>query len=259
MILAILQARTSSSRLAEKVLKSVLGRPMLSMQIERILHSKRINRFVVATSTEASDEKIERLCNEMNIECFRGSLDDVLDRFYRAALQCKAEHIIRLTGDCPVTDPIIIDDVISFYLNGQYDYVSNALEPTFPDGLDVEVFSFSALEEAWKQAVLHSERENVTLFINTRPGRFRIGSYKNNMDLSHLRWTVDEPEDFQLITEIFESLYPVKKIFVMNDILDLLKEKPWLKTINDMHIRNQGLRKSLSEDNLYMRRTKEEI
>jgi len=249
-ILAILQARTSSTRLPGKVLKPILDRPMLALQIERILQSKKIDKLIVATSTDPTDNPIETLCHGINIPCFRGSLDDVLDRFYKAALVFHPEHIVRLTGDCPVIDPDIIDEVIDFYLNGEYDYVSNAIEPTFPDGLDTEILRFSALEEAWKEARLPSQREHVTSFINTQPDRYCIGSYKYHKDLSHHRWTVDEPEDFELIRLIYEALYSIKPSFRMNDILNLLDQNPdWVK-INDRFKRNEGMEKSLKEDRM---------
>ncbi|MGB9855722.1 MAG: aminotransferase class III-fold pyridoxal phosphate-dependent enzyme [Caldisericum exile] len=247
-ILAILQARVSSTRLPGKVLKPILGKPMLALQIERILQSKKIEKLVVATSSDASDDKIEDLCNELKLPCFRGKLDDVLDRFYQASLIWQPEHIVRLTGDCPLIDPDIIDQLILFYLDGDYDYVSNALEPTFPDGLDVEIFRYFALEEAWKEAKLPSQREHVTPFINSHPDKFKIANFKNHIDLSHHRWTVDEPEDFELIKIIYEKLYPHNPNFRMSDILKFLENHPELIDLNKKFKRNEGYEKSLKED-----------
>lgn len=247
-ILAILQARVSSSRLPGKVLKPIMGRPMLALQIERVLQAKKIDQLIIATSTDPSDDELETLCREINAPCYRGSLNDVLDRFYQAAQIWKPTHIVRLTGDCPLIDPEVIDDVITFYLNGDYDYASNAVEPTFPDGLDVEIFRFSVLEGAWKEACLPSQREHVTPFIHQQPDRYRIGHYKNTEDLSHLRWTVDEQEDFNLINKIYEELYPVKPNFRMADILNLFQQKPEWPTINKQFERNEGFIKSLHED-----------
>ncbi|MBI4685898.1 MAG: glycosyltransferase family protein [Nitrospirae bacterium] len=255
MTLAILQARTSSTRLPEKVLKPILGRPMLSLEIERILKSRRIDKLIVATSSDLPDERIEGLCNSMGINCFRGSLDDVLDRFYNAALLYKPDHIVRITGDCPLIDPYIIDTVIEFYINGGFDYVSNALQPTFPDGMDVEVFAFTALATAWREASLPSHREHVTPFINQQCDRFKVGNFENAVDLSFLRWTVDEPEDFQLVTQIFEALYSNGKIFTMKDILEYIEKRPELKTMNAMHVRNEGFQKSLREDRMFTQDT----
>jgi glutamate-1-semialdehyde 2,1-aminomutase len=247
-ILAILQARVLSSRLPEKVLKPVLGKPMLARQIERVIRSKRIDQLVVATSTDATDDAIEALCLRINIPCFRGSLNDVLDRYYRAAKIWQPHHVVRLTGDCPLADPEIIDAVIDRCLAGSYDYVSNALQPTFPDGLDAEVFLFSVLEQAWKEATLPSQREHVTPFIHQQPERFFIGHYRNTEDLSHLRWTVDEPEDFDLVTRIYEALYLVNPEFRMHDVMSLLQQRPELAAINQEIERNEGLGKSLNED-----------
>lgn len=252
MTLAILQARTSSTRLPGKVLLPLFGVPMLLRQIERIRRAKLIDRLVVATSSDASDDQILAVCHEAGIECYRGDLDDVLDRFYQAASASMPKHIVRLTGDCPLTDPNVIDQVIAFYLAGGYDYASNAIEPTFPDGLDVEVFSFASLQQAWQEARLLSQREHVTPFIHQQPQRFRIGHYKNSVDLSYLRWTVDEEQDFVLVSKIYEALYPAKPDFTTNDILNLLERQPELKNINIQLRRNEGYQKSLANDAAFM-------
>jgi glutamate-1-semialdehyde 2,1-aminomutase len=246
--LAILQARFSSTRLPGKVLKHIMGKPMLMLQIERVLQSKMIDQLTVATSTDATDDTIEKLCLQIKIPCFRGSLNDVLDRFYQAALPWESTHIVRLTGDCPLIDPDVIDSVVQFYLLNGYDYISNTLQPTFPDGLDVEIFRYSILEQAWQEAALPSQREHVTPFIYSQPDRFRIANYAHNKDLSHFRWTVDEPEDFELVAKIYEELYPMNPDFRMNDILRLLEKKPELLKLNKKYKRNEGMKKSLEED-----------
>jgi spore coat polysaccharide biosynthesis protein SpsF len=246
-ILAVLQARMSSSRLPGKVLKPLLGRPMLARQIERVKRSVLIDRLLVATSAAAEDAAIEQLCAEMRVDCYRGSLDDVLDRFYRAAQACNPAYIVRLTGDCPLADPELIDAVIRFCVDGGYDYVSNALQPTFPDGLDTEVLRFSCLAEAWREARLPSEREHVTPFIYNNPGRFRIGSFTNQVDYSHLRWTVDEPEDFNLVEKIYTALYPGNPRFSSQEILALIERNPGIVT-NAAIERNEGYARSLHKD-----------
>lgn len=248
MILAILQARVSSSRLPGKVLKPLLGVPMLLRQIERLKKSRKIDRLLVATSTEPSDDPIEKLCEENGIACYRGSLNDVLDRFYQAARGFDPEHVVRLTADCPLTDAKLIDDVIGFYLDGGFDYASNAIQATYPDGLDMEVFSFSCLERAWREAALPSQREHVTPFIHQQPHLFKIGHYKNSSDLSHLRWTVDEPKDFELVTMVYEALYPKNPDFSTQDILQLLDQRPELAHWNTAYQRNEGYQKSLEAD-----------
>ena len=250
MILGVLQARVSSTRLPGKVLMPILGEPMLLRQIERVRRATRIGRLLVATSSDPSDDAIEKLCRDNEVSLFRGSLDDVLDRFYRAAIPIAPDHVVRLTGDCPLADPELIDQVISFYLDGGFDYASNVVVPTFPDGLDVEVFRFSCLEQAWKEADLPSQREHVTPFIHRQPGRFRIGSFRGEKDLSGLRWTVDGPEDFELVTEIYASLYPGNRAFTTKDIFDLLGMRPELATLNACYGRNEGMNKSLAEDRL---------
>lgn len=248
MILGILQARVSSSRLPGKVLKPLLGVPMLLRQLDRLRKVRKISRLLVATSIDSSDNLIEDLCEEQGISYFRGSLNDVLDRFYQVGRAYSPEHIVRLTADCPLADPSLIDDVINFYVDGNFDYVSNCGQATFPDGLDVEVFRFSCLELAWQEATLPSQREHVTPFIYQQPSRFNLGDYKSPINLSHLRWTVDEPKDFELVTKIYESLYPINPDFATQDILNFLKMNPELINYNTLYQRNEGLKKSLLAD-----------
>jgi len=248
MILVIVQARVSSSRLPGKVIRPLLGKPMILRQIERLKRIKQLDKLILATSTDPSDDRLAEVCVRDGIECFRGNLDDVLDRFYQAALQYRPDYIVRLTGDCPLADPELIDEVISFTLKGSYDYGCNCLEPTYPDGLDVEMFRFSCLETAWKEATLPSQRQHVTPFIIQQTDRFRIACMKNDIDLSSLRWTVDELADFDLITLIYEALYSGIPEFVTVDILNLLKERPYLQKLNSAINRNEGYAASLLED-----------
>ncbi|MFO0795674.1 MAG: glycosyltransferase family protein [Candidatus Brocadiaceae bacterium] len=252
MILAILQARVSSTRLPGKVLKPILDKPMMLRQIERIKRATLIDYLIIATSTDITDNPIERLCKENDLPFFRGSLKDVLDRFYQASMIYHPDHIIRLTGDCPLADPELIDTIVAFHRKNNFDYTSNTIEQTYPDGLDVEVFRFSCLCDAWKEAVLPSQREHVTPFIYQHPERFRIGSFKNTIDLSALRWTVDESLDFELVTKIYETLYPGKPDFSTKDILGFLEGHQELKTYNTHYIRNAGYQKSLREDALVL-------
>lgn len=262
MILAILQARFSSTRLPGKVLKTILGRPMLSLQIERVQRCKRIDQLLVATSEDVSDNGIEELCHDIKVPCFRGSLNDVLDRFYNAASLYRPEyperpeHIVRLTGDCPLTDPLLIDQMIDFYLEGNFDYATNTIEPTFPDGLDVEIFRYKILEEAAREAILPSHREHVTPFMSSQPHRFKIGNLKNSTNLSHLRWTVDEPEDFEFVSHIYKTLYKKIPEFSTQDILNLLSQQPDLLQYNNSFIRNEGVLKSLKADEKFINQNK---
>lgn len=248
MILAILQARVSSTRLPGKVLRPLLGEPMLARQIERLRRCRRIDRLVVATSDQPDDDAIAQLCVGLAIGCARGSLNDVLERFHAASSPYNAEHIVRLTGDCPLADPSVIDACVDFHLAGDFDYTTNALEPSFPDGLDVEVFRARCLDEAWHEATLPSQREHVTPFLYTHPERYRIGHFRGDAELSHLRWTVDEPVDFALVETIFGELYPANPAFTTADILALLARRPELTTLNIGIDRNEGYAKSLAAD-----------
>ena len=248
MILAIIQARSSSKRLPGKVLLPILGRPMLALQVERVARAELPDKVIVATSTEPSDDAIAVMCRDIGVGCFRGSLDDVLERFYRAAEHFGADHIVRLTGDCPLSDPAIIDAVVRLHLAGGYDYTSNVTPPTFPDGLDVEVVVAEALVQAHHEACRASDREHVTVWIREHSCPARCGSFAHSPDLSELRWTVDMSEDFDFAREVFERLYPQNPRFNMDDVLALLAVRPDLKAINSGSRRNEALAKSLHDE-----------
>lgn len=252
MILAIIQARMSSKRLPGKVLKPVMGRPLLSLQIERIKKSKLIDKIVIATSSSAEDQHLEKFCQENKIICFRGPLDNVLERFYLCAKKFNPNHIIRLTGDCPLIHSNFINDIIKFHQQGNYDYSSNSLEPTLPDGLDIEIMSFSTLQQTYKHATLPSELEHVTPFIYNHPKQFRIGYLTYPRNYSNLRWTVDEPEDFEVIKNIFENLYNKNNNFGFDEILNFFENHPNLQKKNQSFARNEGYFKSLERDKKIM-------
>lgn len=252
MILAILQARTSSRRLPRKVLLDVLGQPMLLRQLERVGRAKRIDGVVVATSTDPSDDEIESLCSANGIRCERGSLEDVLDRFYRAVATARPSHVVRLTGDCPLTDPAIIDAVVEHHLREGADYTTNALPPTFPDGLDVEVMKFGALERAWREASAGAEREHVTPYLYRHPELFHLASFGSGRDLSQLRWTVDEPRDYMFISRVYEALYARNPEFGIEEILGLLRDHPEIAGENQP-VRNEGFLLSQKKDQLAAR------
>jgi len=246
--LIILQARTSSSRLPNKVLLPILAKPMLSHQIARLAKVKIPHQLIVATSDEASDDSIELLCQQLKVNCFRGSLNDVLARYYQAAQANNpngiVKNIVRVTGDCPLIDSDIIDQVIALFLNSKVDYCSNCAPATLPDGLDVEVFTLAALEKAWQLAKKQSEREHVTPFIRSNPQLFTTENYYHSPDLSHYRWTVDEDVDFTLICKIYQLLYPTNPNFKLADIVTLIQQQPELTKINQNINRNEGLEKS---------------
>jgi spore coat polysaccharide biosynthesis protein SpsF (cytidylyltransferase family) len=254
-VVAILQARVSSSRLPAKVLLPILNKPMLLRQIERIQKSLLLDEIVIATSDTDSDNPIESLCLSENIAFYRGSLDNVLNRFINAADIYKADVIVRLTGDCPLTDPELIDKIVSEFLSSKLDYLSNCDPATFPDGLDVEVLSYNALKDASINATLPSQREHVTPYIRNNKDLFSIGNYKSIKNYSNFRWTVDEPEDFDLINKIYEYLYPIDSSFTTKDILSLFDSHPELHSINNRFNRNEGSLKSLDEDSKYQENT----
>ncbi|BEU86830.1 glycosyltransferase family protein [Selenomonas sp. TAMA-11512] len=246
MVLAILQARCSSRRLPNKALKSLLGRPMVLREMERLAQSRHIDRIVLATSTDESDDNLASTVESAGYAIYRGSLDDVLKRYYTCAETYGADHIVRVTGDCPLIDWCVVDDVIVRHLAEQNDYTYTT--ERFPDGLDTEVMTFAALKQAYREAKLPSEREHVTLYFRNNPECFRIGSFDSTEDYGDLRWTVDEPRDFAFVKAVYEQLYPANHDFTMQDILALLDEKPELLEINQGISRNEGLQKSLAED-----------
>lgn len=246
--LAILQARTSSSRFPGKVLKPLLGKPMLARQLERLRRVRRVDELLVATSMDPTDDALQALCESEDVPCFRGSLNDVLDRFYRAATARSPDHVVRLTGDCPLADPAVIDRIIEFYLQGGFDYASNALEPTFPDGLDAEVFRFACLDAAWREAKSPAQREHVTPFIYENPDRFSTGCYRNDTNLAHLRWTVDEPQDYEFVKQVYEALYPASPQFTMHDVLRFVAQHPEVSAVNRGIKRNEGLARALQRE-----------
>lgn len=249
-VLAIVQARVSSSRLPQKVLKKVLDKPLILHELERLDRSEMINQVVLATSSDMSDDALAVIVSPM-FYVYRGDLNDVLERYYKCAKKYNPKHIVRITGDCPVIDWRLTDEVIRLHLREKNDYTS--LSDWFPDGLDTEVFTFSALEKTYKEAKLPSEREHVTQYMRKNSEIFKIGRYKSDVDLSSMRWTVDEPQDLEFISKVFDALYLKNSDFDMSDILKLLKEQPNLLNINAGIIRNEGLLKSLKEDETWIR------
>lgn len=248
MILAIVQARVSSSRLPGKVLKTILDKPMIIHQMERIQCSKMIDKIVLATSNESSDDVLADICFKYHIDVFRGSLNNVLERFYQCTKKYKADQVVRITGDCPLIDWRIIDDVIRLHLNDDNDYTSNTLKLSYPDGLDVEVLTKDTLIRIYKQASLFSEKEHVTPYVYNNKDLFKIGCLENKIDLSRYRWTVDEKEDFEVVKYIYESLYKKNIDFSMEDILNLYKEDNFILKKNKDFLRNEGYKKSLDND-----------
>jgi spore coat polysaccharide biosynthesis protein SpsF (cytidylyltransferase family) len=249
-ILAITQARLGSTRLPGKVLKKVGDQTLLQCHLSRIQKATRISQLVVATTVEQEDAAVEQEAKRCGLEVYRGSVNDVLDRFYQAAAPRTPDYVVRLTSDCPLIDPELIDKVVAFVISENLDYASNTLRLTYPDGLDVEVLRFSSLERAWKEATLLSEREHVTPYIyknSTFHGKtlFKAGNYEEGDNLGDLRITVDEPADFEVLSFLLEKLGPARP---WREYIHLLLEHPEICAINSKHQRNEGYIKSLKKD-----------
>ncbi|MEK7551832.1 MAG: glycosyltransferase family protein [Patescibacteria group bacterium] len=243
--LCIIQARMSSTRLPGKVLKEINGKPMLFYCLERLKESKTLDKVVVATSDHKDDDVIADFCQKEKVDCFRGSLEDVLSRYAECAKKYpEYDTIVRVTSDCPLIDPKVVDKVVSNFLKEKMDYVSNVLEETFPDGIDIEAFSRKALLASDKEALLHSEREHVTLYIRNNP-KFKKLNIKNKVNMSKYRLTVDNPEDFEVISFLIEN-YGYKLTF--EEYCKHLDKHPEIMEKNSKIERNAGLKKSLKED-----------
>jgi spore coat polysaccharide biosynthesis protein SpsF len=232
---ALVQARMSSSRLPGKVLKEIHGKPMVAWVVERTRQAKQVDFVAVATTSDSADDVIESWCRRSNVACYRGSMFDVLDRFYQAAKLFAADVVIRVTADCPVIDPQVIDETIEAFYGNQVDFAANRLPPpwgrTYPIGLDTEVCSFAALERAWKEAKEAHEREHVMPFLYDVPGRFKVYQLNTTPDYGTLRWTVDTPEDLEFMQTLF-ALLPEVESFTWLDVLEITRQNPELKAIN---------------------------
>lgn len=235
-IAAIIQARLGSTRLPGKILKEVSGMPILWHVVNRLSYSKLIDEIIIATTDLAEDDRVQDFCERNNILFYRGSSEDVLSRYYETASKFEAGAIIRITSDCPVIDPVIIDRMLEYYLkenlSGSMDYLNNVMPRTFPRGLDTEIFSFRALALAHHDAKQFYEREHVTPYIYNHPEIFTLKSFTSEKDHSAYRWTVDTQEDFLLIEKIYTSLYKKNNLFLLPDILKLFEEQPQLIKIN---------------------------
>ncbi|HYH04679.1 MAG TPA: glycosyltransferase family protein [Bacillota bacterium] len=231
----IVQARMASTRLPGKILKTVLDKTLLEYQLERLQRVKFVDKIVIATTDHGAEQPIVDLCRSLGVDYFRGSESDVLARYYEAATEFGAETVVRITSDCPLIDPAVVDRVIEFHLKNRdkYDYVSNTFPKlTYPRGMDTEVFSYQTLQEAYQEAVDQPEREHVTIFIKRRPERYRIKNLPYHIDVSGFRWTVDTPEDFELIERIITELYPGKPDFTLENCLKLMIKYPEWAGIN---------------------------
>ena len=244
--IAIVQARMGSTRLPGKVLMSLAGIPALGHVVDRLSYCEALQGIVVATTTEPDDDAVADFCEQRDVSVFRGSEHDVLDRYHQAAAHFDADPIVRITADCPAIDPVIVDRVVSGFLNGEYDLFG--LMGDFPDGLDCTVFARKALDRAWTEAKLASEREHVGPYIQHHPELFRTGGIELFEAQGHQRWTLDEPEDYELLTVIFDALYRPDDPFSSGEVIEFLDQHPELLKINNNVIRNEGYITSLGSD-----------
>lgn len=243
MILAILQGRLSSTRLPGKVLKELNGKPMILQQIDRLKHSYKIDKLVVATSEDSSDDELVQVLQREGIAVRRGPLDDVVERFALVVDEFKPDTIVRLTADCPLADTEVIDEVISRHIESGSDYTSNVLEPTFPDGLDAECISSSAFSQLRASNLSKPEREHVTMGLYSHPEEYSLTSVTQQPDRSSLRWTVDVQDDLDFVRQVYQHLYDENQYFGQREILDLLKIHPELSRTDEDVARNSGLNK----------------
>ncbi len=248
-IIALLQARTDSTRLPKKVLKIILDKPMIIHQLQRTQKSKYIDKLILVTSNQDSDSQLATIVKKYNFNIYRGDKDNVLKRFYSIAEELKLSEddiIVRLTGDCPLHDAMVIDESIEAFMKSDCDYLANCIEPIYPDGLDVEVFNFKSLKEAYNSATLNFQREHVTPYIRDS-GLFRVMNL--NREPIHINWrlTVDEENDLKLIVKIYEHFNST--YFSFKEIIKFLEQNGELLQLNNKTNRNEGYLKSLREDN----------
>jgi len=248
---AIFQVRCASTRLPNKIFKKILGKPLLWHVVNRVRASKKIDRIILATTKNKGDDKIISFAKKEKLLYFRGSDEDVLDRFYQAAKEHKVKIIARITPDNPFQEPEIVDQLAGEFLSakGNLDYLSNTIKHTYPEGLNVEIFTFSALEKSWQNAKKPSEREHVTPYIWKNPKKFKIKNIEFSKNLSRLRFTVDYQKDLDFSRIVYQHLYFKKKIFLLKDILKLIKRNPDILKINQgIAVYHEGYLKSLKKD-----------
>ena len=230
---AIIQARCGSTRFPNKVFALIDGKPLLWHVVNRLKHATKIDDIIVATTVSEKDDKIEEWCKENNVHCFRGSEENVLNRYYSASEAFPSDYVVRITADDPFKEPKVIDAVITKLIEEGYDHVTNNLPPSFPEGLDCEAFKKSALDRSEKEAETAFEREHVTQYIYHHPEIFKIGNVSNAENLSYLRWTVDKDVDFEMVKAVYAHRNPANKgILLMDEILDILKAYPEIERIN---------------------------
>jgi len=242
---AIIQARMGATRLPGKVLKPLCGEPVLAHVVRRVKAASRLDAAVVATTVSPGDDVVAAACPALGAGCFRGSEQDVLSRYYGAAQMAGADIIVRITADCPLYDPMLLDRMLASFVmpdatGSVPDCMSNVIERCFPRGLDTEIVTFAALERTHREATQTYEREHVIPYIYQHPDRFRLRSYTEEPNLSEHRWTLDTPEDWELIEAIYHELHRADRLFTTDDVLNLLKKRPELTKIN-AHVEQKKL------------------
>lgn len=248
-IVVIVQARMSSRRLPGKVMLPLAGVPMLQRQLERLSRSRMITQRVVATTCNQEDDVIEALCRQMGVEIFRGSEDDVLDRYYRAAESVKADIVVRVTADCPMVDPALLDQVVQQFLQHAVAYASNVGEqPSYPNGFEVEVCAFDALATAWRDAQWRSEREHVTPYLIKHPELFPRVTQSSPINYASMRVTVDYAEDYAVVNDVFTALFVDNPDFSVGDVVSYIEKHPDVLAPNQHIQRNDGYAFSLAND-----------
>lgn len=238
-IICIIQARMGSSRLPGKVMKDLKGKTVLNHVVDRVKRSKILDKVIVATTKSICDEEIVNECKKIGVNYYRGSEEDVLSRYYEVAYREGADIVVRVTSDCPLIDPNILDKMIVYFTKSNIDYLSNGIVRTFPRGFDVEVFTFKALQICYKNATLDYEKEHVTPYIYMNSNKFSIENYKNDEDYSRYRLTLDTEEDYIVINNIYKNLYVEGEMFYFDEIIDYLNRNPFIIQINSSVIQKK--------------------
>ena len=230
---AIIQARCGSTRFPNKVFALIDGQPLLYHVVNRLTYAKTLDDIVVATTVNAQDDAIEQWCREHQVHCFRGSEEDVLNRYFSASEAFPSDYVVRITADDPFKEPAVIDAVVDKLVNGGYDHVTNNLPPSFPEGLDCEAFTKAALDRSEREAETAFEREHVTQYIYHHPEIFRIGNVSNGVDLSSLRWTIDKDADLEMVRAVYAHRDKSRSgILLMDEILAILEAYPEIARMN---------------------------
>lgn len=247
-IVIIVQARMGSTRFPGKMMMGLGSKKVVDYVFDRAGLIKNVDDVYLATTDRKKDDILVKWAEENNVNYFRGSENDVLDRYYQTAKKSGADVVVRLTGDCPLLDPVVVAKVVQDFLDSDFDYVANNHPATYPDGLDTEVFSFAALEKAWKEAKLSSEREHVTPYIWKNPTIFKIKNVANDEDWSNERWTLDTKEDWEFLRKVVAECEQQTEFCGMEEVLKIIKDNPEWRSINSIYDRDEGYAKSVKEE-----------